>query len=182
MSDRAAFESVFRTHVGAVHAYALRRSDATTADEVVADTFLVCWRRFDRVPDDALPWLYGVARRCLANRLRAGRREQARTTRAVAPAADPTADAYEQRARAREVLAALAELPAKEREALELCAWEGLAPADAARVVGCTAAALRVRLHRARRRLAARLDGTPAPDLKGGRMNRVDRLVADVNP
>ena len=161
MSDRAAFEAVFREHVGAVHAYALRRSDAATADEVVADTFLVCWRRFDRVPDDALPWLYAVARRCLANRLRAGRREQARTGPAVATPADPTADAYEQRARTREVLAALAELPPKEREALQLCAWEGLSPAAAARVAGCTAAAFRVRLHRARRRLSVALDVAP---------------------
>jgi RNA polymerase sigma-70 factor, ECF subfamily len=166
VSDRAAFESVFRAHVGAVHAYALRRSDAATADEVVADTFLVCWRRFDRVPEDALPWLYAVARRCLANRLRAGRREQARTAPPPSASGDQTADTYEQRARAREVLAALAELPPKEREALQLCAWEGLAPADAARVVGCTATAFRVRLHRARRRLTATLDATPARDLK----------------
>jgi RNA polymerase sigma-70 factor, ECF subfamily len=125
VSDRAAFESVFRAHVGAVHAYALRRSDAATADEVVADTFLVCWRRFDRVPEDALPWLYAVARRCLANRLRAGRRTQVRSTPPPSASGDQTVDTYEQRARAREVLAALAELPPKEREALQLCAWEG---------------------------------------------------------
>jgi len=166
VSDPAAFESVFRAHAGAVHAYALRRSDGATADEVVADTFLVCWRRFDRVPDDVLPWLYAVARRCLANRLRAGRRAQARMAPVAATAADPTADTYEQRAHAREVLAALADLPAKEREALQLCAWEGLPPADAARVVGCTAAAFRVRLHRARRRVAAALDANPASDFK----------------
>jgi RNA polymerase sigma-70 factor, ECF subfamily len=166
VSDRAAFESVFRAHVGAVHAYALRRSDAATADEVVADTFLVCWRRFDRVPEDALPWLYAVARRCLANRLRAGRRTQVRSTPPPSASGDQTVDTYEQRARAREVLAALAELPPKEREALQLCAWEGLAPAEAARVVGCTATAFRVRLHRARRRLAATLDATPTRDLK----------------
>jgi len=166
VSERAAFESVFRAHVGAVHAYALRRSDAATADEVVADTFLVCWRRFDRVPDDVLPWLYAVARRCLANRLRAGRREQARTAPAPAPPGDPTADAYEQRARAREVLQALADLPPKEREALQLCAWEGLSPADAAKVAGCTGAAFRVRLHRARRRLSARLGTAPMRGLE----------------
>jgi RNA polymerase sigma-70 factor (ECF subfamily) len=166
VSDRTAFEALFRAHVGAVHAYALRRSDAATADEVVADTFLVCWRRFDRVPEDALPWLYGVARRCLANRLRAGRREHMRIAPAAASAAAPTAEVFEQRAHAREVLAALAELPAKEREALQLCAWEGLSPAEGARVVGCTAATFRVRLHRARRRLTAALDTTPAGDLK----------------
>jgi RNA polymerase sigma factor (sigma-70 family) len=163
MDDRAAFEALFRAHVGAVHAYALRRTDAATADEVVADTFLVCWRRFDRVPDEPLPWLYAVARRCLANRLRAARRERART--APPPGAAPAAaDAYEQRAAARDVLAALAALPAKEREALQLCAWEGLTPAVAARVAGCTAPAFRVRLHRARRRLAAQLQTNPRSD------------------
>jgi RNA polymerase sigma-70 factor, ECF subfamily len=161
VNDRAAFEALYRAHVGAVHAYALRRSDALTADEVVADTFLVCWRRFDRVPEPALPWLYAVARRCLANRLRGERRERARVAPAMAMALDPTGDAYEQRTRARDVLAALAQLPPKEREALQLCAWEGLAPADAARVAGCTAAVFRVRLHRGRRRLAAALEPTP---------------------
>jgi RNA polymerase sigma-70 factor, ECF subfamily len=165
VSDRAAFEAVFREHVGAVHAYALRRSDATIADEVVADTFMVCWRRFDRVPDNALPWLYAVARRCLANRLRAARRELTRRSPAVATPADATADAYEQRARARDVLTALARLPPKEREALQLCAWEGLSPTEAARAAGCTAPAFRVRLHRARRRLAAALDAPPVSPL-----------------
>jgi RNA polymerase sigma factor (sigma-70 family) len=166
VSDRAAFEALFRTYVGAVHAYALRRSDATTADEVVADTFLVCWRRFDRVPEDVLPWLYAVARRCLANRLRAGRRELARTAPEAVMAFDSTADTYEQRARARDVLAALAELPAKEREALQLCAWEGLTPLQAARVAGCSPSAFRVRLHRARRRLVAALDAAPVSRLE----------------
>jgi RNA polymerase sigma-70 factor, ECF subfamily len=161
-SDRTAFEALFRTHVGAVHAYALRRSDPATADDVVADTFLVCWRKFDRVPEEPLPWLYAVARRCLANRLRAVRRERARAVPASAHPLDPTADTYEQRSHARDVLAALAQLPPKEREALQLCAWEGLSPSDAARVAGCTAAAFRVRLHRGRRRLAAALDPNPA--------------------
>jgi RNA polymerase sigma factor (sigma-70 family) len=166
MSDRAAFEALFRAHVAAVHAYALRRSDATTADEVVADTFLVCWRRFDRVPEDPLPWLYAVARRCLANRRRTSRRQLARTAPVVAMPSNPTADTYEQRADVRRVLAARAQLPPKEREALQLSAWEGLSPADAARVAGCTVPAFRVRLHRARRRIEATLEATSvrAPD------------------
>ncbi len=151
--------------MGAVHAYALRRSDAATADEVVADTFLVCWRRFDRVPEDALPWLYAVARRCLANLLRAQRREHAMTAPTMALTPNPTTDTYEQRAGARDVLAALSQLPPKEREALRLCAWEGLSPSAAARVAGCTASTFRVRLHRARRRLAAALDAAPVRGL-----------------
>jgi RNA polymerase sigma-70 factor, ECF subfamily len=70
-SDEARrFEELFRSNYRAVLAYALRRADPETADEVVADTFLVCWRRLDEVPARALPWLLGVARRCLANRRR----------------------------------------------------------------------------------------------------------------
>jgi RNA polymerase sigma-70 factor (ECF subfamily) len=167
MSADADFDALFRAHVGAIHAYALRRSDPATADEVVADTFLVCWRRLDRVPGEPLPWLYGVARRCLANRIRAERREQARR-RSVAgwlPLDPPpgTSELYEQRARSREVLVALSQLPPREREALQLCAWEGLGPSEAARAAGCTGATFRVRLHRARRRLAALLDAPPEP-------------------
>jgi RNA polymerase sigma-70 factor (ECF subfamily) len=173
MSADAEFDALFRAHVGAVHAYALRRSDPATADDVVADTFLVCWRRLDRVPDTPLPWLYGVARRCLANRMRAERRQRDRQRSARALAVDPapgTVEVFEQRARTREVLAALSQLPQREREALQLCAWEGLDPSDAAVAAGCSGATLRVRLHRARRRMAALLDAPaePSPGLQPG--------------
>nr|WP_275406742.1 sigma factor-like helix-turn-helix DNA-binding protein [Actinomadura bangladeshensis] len=61
-----------------------------------------------------------------------------------------------------QALAALRTLSAKEVEAVTLTAWHGLAPAEAARVAGCSRAALLVRLHRGRRRLAAALDETGA--------------------
>ena len=61
-----AFEELFATHYWAVRGYVLRRCRASVADDVLADTFLVAWRRFDSVPDDPLPWLLGVARRLLA--------------------------------------------------------------------------------------------------------------------
>ena len=48
--------------------------------------FLTAWRRFDRVPDDALPWLLGVARRVLANARRSAAR---RPALAVAASAGP---------------------------------------------------------------------------------------------
>jgi RNA polymerase sigma-70 factor (ECF subfamily) len=156
MSDAEAFERLFRAHVASVHAFALRRSDPETADEVVADTFLVCWRRLHRVPDDPLPWLYAVARRCLANRLR--KRSRTHHGAIPVPPALSAADSAERRGELREVLAALTRLSAKDREALRLCAWEGLNASDAAIVAGCTAPTMRVRVHRARRRLAALLD------------------------
>jgi RNA polymerase sigma-70 factor (ECF subfamily) len=54
------FEGLFRATYPAVRAYALRRSAPEAAKDVVAETFLVAWRRLDEVPEDALPWLYGT--------------------------------------------------------------------------------------------------------------------------
>jgi RNA polymerase sigma-70 factor, ECF subfamily len=76
-----------------VLAHALRRTDAGAAHDAVAETFLVAWRRFDEVPRDPLPWLYGVARRVLADQRRAGRRRASLQGRAgsVAPSTPPPA-------------------------------------------------------------------------------------------
>lgn len=168
MTDTERFESLFRAHRRAVLGYVLRRTDPTTAEEVVADTFLVCWRRLEVVPGDALPWLLGVARRCLANRRRAATRSGALLDRVrAAPAPAGGRDPGELLDARDTVRLAFAELPESDREVLRLAAWEELEPAAAARALGCTRAAYRVRLHRARRRLAARLaaaEGTTCPN------------------
>ena len=67
---QARFEGLFRSEADLVRAYALRRADPTVADDVVAETFLVAWRRLDDVPEAPRSWLLGVARRVLANRRR----------------------------------------------------------------------------------------------------------------
>jgi RNA polymerase sigma factor (sigma-70 family) len=153
MTASARFEVLFRSHYVDVHRYLVRRTDAATAEDVANETFTVCWRRLDVVPDPALPWLYGVARKCLANR----RRAEARRARVGDPplrGRDPADELAERDA----ILRAFAALGERDREALRLVAWEGLPLADAARVAGTTRAAFATRLHRARRRLAAELD------------------------
>jgi RNA polymerase sigma-70 factor (ECF subfamily) len=165
---RARFERLYDAHYAAVLAYALRRTGPTMAHDVAADTFLVAWRRFDVVPVDAAPWLYGVARRVLANERRAENRRAALAERMRAmPARQPIDDPGD---RAALLEAALARLPERDREALALVAWEGLSTAQAARAMGCAPTAMRVRLHRARRRLARALDdvgssGAPNPPI-----------------
>ena len=163
MTDSERFEALFRAHRPQVLAYARRRVDDATAEDVVADAFLVCWRRLDEVPQEPLPWLLGVARRCLANRVRGDARRVALAERAthahVAPGGRDPAETLGERER---VLAAFAGLSERDREVLALVAWEGLDVTDAATAMGCSKTALKVRLHRARRRLAARL-ATPQP-------------------
>lgn len=161
MSASETFERLYREHAGTIKAYALRRvGSEQAADEIVSDVFLVVWRRLEVVPDDALPWLLGVARNALANRRRAQRRGVALRTRiagaeqrACAVPPDP-GDLVD---RASPVLAALAALSDRDRELLLLVAWEGLGPAQLAPVLGISHTAAKVRLHRARRRLAAAL-------------------------
>jgi RNA polymerase sigma-70 factor (ECF subfamily) len=156
--ERARFERLFAAHYAAVVKYAVRRVGAAAADEVAAETFLVAWRRLDRVPDDALAWLYATARRVIANehrrRARADRLDDRVAAQPPATPADP-GDTVPDGLRIRAALAALSE---RDREALRLTEWEQLTAAQAARVVGCTAATFTVRLHRARRRLARVLD------------------------
>jgi RNA polymerase sigma-70 factor (ECF subfamily) len=159
---RERFERTFDLHFRAVFAYALRRASRAEAEDAVAETFLVAWRRLDELPSNAKPWLLGVARRVLANQRRAATRRAALTERlAREPRATPQTLARSP------CLEALARLSDADRELLLLIAWEGLSTEEAAVSLGCSRTAAKVRLHRARRRLRAELErpepgeGTP---------------------
>jgi RNA polymerase sigma-70 factor (ECF subfamily) len=116
---------------------------------VLAETLLVCWRRLDQVPEHALPWVYGVARNCLANIQRGDRRQvrlAARITVVDPPdRATPDPDEPDER-----VAAALAAMRADEADLLRLWAWEQLGPSEIAAVLGISPNAASIRLHRAR--------------------------------
>jgi RNA polymerase sigma-70 factor (ECF subfamily) len=83
---RLRFELLYAKYAPAVKAYVLRRAEASVADDVVAEVFVVCWRRFEEVPVDPLPWLLGVARRVLSTQRRGERRRGALQERLVGEA------------------------------------------------------------------------------------------------
>lgn len=157
--DSERFERLYRAHYAELLRYAARRVDREAAREVVADSFLVAWRRLGEIPADASrAWLYAVARRVLSNELRSGQRRERLATRVQAhtPLDSLTSgDIAQQIADRDEVRALLDQLPAAAREALELIEWDGLSVSEAAQVVGCSVGAFRVRLHRARHRLVS---------------------------
>jgi RNA polymerase sigma-70 factor (ECF subfamily) len=159
--DREArFRRVCDAHTAAVLAYALRRTSREDAADVVAETFLVAWRRLDDVDErTALPWLYGVARRVLLSQQRAARRQLAIAERFAAGLPEVSETTFG----SPRVLEALSALSETEREVLLLTAWEELSGADAAKVLGCSATAYRIRLHRARKRLRERLEDRVQP-------------------
>lgn len=155
-SRDARFEDLYRRHVAAIAAYALRRVSREAAEDVVAETFLVAWRRLEEVPEPALPWLFGVARGTLANHHRSSRRREALAERLRVELGEVTVAPVEKR-----LLEGLLTLSIDDRELLLLTSWEGLSAGEAAEVLGCSAVACRIRLHRARKRLAAALDSLP---------------------
>ena len=157
MERRVRFELLYGEHAPAVKAYVLRRAQASVADDLVAEVFMVCWRRLDELPAEPLPWLLGVARRVLSTQRRGERRR-----RRAAPAAR----------RERRTAVGLPRIgsgagggPAQgtraaQRDRSRNPAADRLGGAlsdQAAAVLGVKAATVRVRLHRARRRLARAL-------------------------
>src|SRR5918997_1851167 len=145
------FHAIYRRHHTAVVAYARRRVAADAVDDVVAETFLVCWRKLRSVPEEPLPWLYAVARRTLANQRRAAARQ---TPRALVEASEEPVLFEGDPA----LGAAFSQLSERDQEVLRLVAWEGLSLREAATVLGCSAVACRVRFHRAKRCLAEQLE------------------------
>ena len=150
---------MFRENYTAVRGYALRRAPAEIAQEAVADAFLVAWRRLDEVPADPLPWLFETTRRTLANQRRSAGRGEALAARAAGSfTGSASGDLAEAAGDAEIVRLALGRLSERDRETLMLVAWDGLEGARAAQAAGCSRTAFAVRLHRARRRLAAELE------------------------
>ncbi|MFI7421933.1 RNA polymerase sigma factor [Nonomuraea sp. NPDC049684] len=141
-----------------VWAYVVSRAGRQVADEVVSETFAIAWRRLDDVPEPPLPWLLGVARNLLRDDARSRARRDALAAELSSWTEDGRPDVAEQVTERLGVLRALAELHEDDREVLMLVAWHGLSPKEGARVVGCSSAAFRVRLHRARKRLARAME------------------------
>lgn len=158
--DSQRFTSMYDECRQRVWAYVVSRAGRQVADEVVSETFAIAWRRLEDVPEPALPWLLGVARNVLRDNIRAEVRRDAINAELRTWIED---DVAEQVAERLGVLKALTELSEDDRELLILTAWQGLSPRDAARVVGCSPTAFRVRLHRARKRLRQEMDTAAYP-------------------
>jgi RNA polymerase sigma factor (sigma-70 family) len=159
--EESVFQRTYAMHHRRVLAYCARRASRADAWDAAAEVFLVAWRRLDQVPspDDALPWLLGVARRVLANQRRTeGRRR--RLIERVAATGDGVFwpdDIVVRDEEAAHVLDALSRLRSIDREILQLALWEELNPSEIAEVLEISRAAVDQRFSRAKRRLAGEL-------------------------
>jgi len=170
-TEQRTFDAFVREVAEPVRRYLARRTDPDTAEEAFAETLLVCWRRVDDLPADPLPWVYVVARNCLANAERSRRRRDRLVHRlrsveppAVVPGPDEATgnDA---------VHAAMAGLRPADAEVLRLWAWEQLTTSEIAGVLKISENAAAIRLHRAKRRVRDQLGkpGTGTGHIEGER-------------
>ncbi|MFH9133694.1 RNA polymerase sigma factor [Streptomyces sp. NPDC017524] len=154
------FAEVYRDHRGAIEAYAARRVHPDRVADVVADVFLTAWRRMEDIGDtDELPWLYGVARRTLANDRRSQRRQLSLTELLAAQPASFDSEHADSVIAVADLAKAFGLLKEEDQEILRLAIWENLSVSGQARALECSMAAARVRLFRARKRLKKILHG-----------------------
>ncbi len=159
------FGALFDRHAPAISRYIARRLGPDAADDLIAETFLVAFRRrgrYDAAHADARPWLYGIATRLVARH----RRDEVRFFGAIArtgadPAAEPVADRVTDRiaarAASRELAAAVAGLSQAQRDVLLVAS--GLGYEEAALALGVPAGTVSSRLARARRKVREALGG-----------------------
>ncbi|UUU31203.1 RNA polymerase sigma factor [Streptomyces sp. CA-210063] len=165
--DREAFAEVYDAYARAVYNHAYRLTgDWSTAEEVMADTFLDAWRTREQLEPDGgtlKPWLLGMATNKARNANRGLGRRLAFLARRPAP--DPVADFADETAgrlddarRLAAVRQVYGRLRRGEREVLALCVWSGLDYAQAAEALGVPVGTVRSRLSRARARLSRLTD------------------------
>lgn len=169
--DDSRFEALYEAHHRAVSNYCDRRMAAADAPDAVAEVFAIAWRRFDDIPDPALPWLYGVARKVVSHHWRGASRsrrlaEKAKAVRAL-PASSPESEAVAG-VEHQLVREAVMQLRPIDREVLLLSAWEGLTHGEIATVLECSVAAIDKRMTRAKARLARRYEAIAGAAQDGG--------------
>jgi RNA polymerase sigma-70 factor (ECF subfamily) len=164
------FAVLFDRHAPHIYRYLARRAGRQVADDLVAETFLTAFAKRDRYDighPDARPWLYGIATNLVGQQ----RRDEARQYRILqAAAAEPEVPGHAERVAAdvtaqaiRTLLdAALAALPAGDRDVLLLIAWEQLTYKEVSQALAIPVGTVRSRLHRARTKVREALAGTDA--------------------
>ena len=154
----ARFAAIYESFLRRLYGYSIRRTTPDRVDDVVAETFLIAWRRIDDVPsgDEALLWLYGVAYKVLGNQWRGHTRRQKLEDRLSAVGITPVSSVEDYLIageESRQALQAVSRLKRTDQEILKLAMWEEMAHQDIALVLGIRPGAVKQRLYEARKNL-----------------------------
>lgn len=154
MTAQTEFAQLFQTQYDDLHRYVRRRADPSAVEDIVEDTFLAAWRRFDELPEDVRPWLFRTARNVMMNADRSRNRHAALAVRIGEHTPEHVPDSADEVDQRIDLVRAWRRLAPADQEVLALHVWEDLSPKDAAVVLGCSRPAYLMRLSRARARLA----------------------------
>ena len=178
--DVGRFGEIFDRHAQAIFRFLGRRIGPDDAGDLLSEVFLAAFEarmRYDRDRPSALPWLYGIASNLLNKHYR-HRASELRVLERMLVQSDPhdhaesVAASVDAQVQLRAVAKLLEELPAGERDALLLYAWEDLTYAEVAGALGVPTGTVRSRLNRVRQRLRAATD-----EIDEVRSVRPDRLA-----
>jgi RNA polymerase sigma factor (sigma-70 family) len=170
-SEDETFRSMFELRYPSIYSYVLRRLGPSSNDvvDVTSQIFAVAWSRRGKIPaaPGDLPWLYGVARKIVSRHWRTVQRRQRLDDRLTHEAKVPREGTTVPDPEVLRVREAIDHLSPKDQEVLKLVFWEGLSHAEAGEVLGCSANAVAIRLHKARQRLRDRLDSSATTEPHG---------------
>lgn len=157
--DDQSFRLAFNQNYRDILAYALRRSSTADADDIAAETFTIAWRKWASAPPDAIrPWLFGIARKVLANVRRGVHRRDRLSAKITSLSShSPPDGSYGQHADVDQVMASI---PFGDQEIIRLHCWEDLSISEIAVVLNCSPNAASLRLYRAKQRLEHALSMT----------------------
>jgi RNA polymerase sigma factor (sigma-70 family) len=147
------FEEFYEDTIDAVTSYVLRRCDSSGAQDVISETYVIAWRKHAHTAPNPIGYLLLTARRVLDRTRRGQASRQVTAERLYRLMSHSGPSAEDVALRRREIADALAALAEVDREALLLTAWDGLSSAEAGDVLGLSAGAVRIRVHRARQHL-----------------------------
>lgn len=164
------FALLYDRHAPEIYRYIARRLGEGVAEDILAETFLIAFRRrgrYDPARASARPWLYGIAAKLIGGH----RRSEVRALRAVARSGGAPRDLVgeswsersDERIAAQAPLAgALGALSPGDRHVLLLVAWADLSYQEVSEALRIPLGTVRSRLNRARRKVRTALMADPA--------------------
>lgn len=167
---KAELIALFEAHFADIWRFARRRCHSSQdADDATAETFAIAWRRCGAIPpENARPWLFGVARKVLANQRRISERQEQVAVRLAEEQSSATSAGLSPQegllsGTPHAIRDALGRLSPDDRELLIMRAWDGFSVTEMAVILGCSANAISLRLFKARRQLAHELGVEQGP-------------------
>lgn len=151
----AIFSQIFERHAAPLSSYFHRRLDSADAEDALAETFRIAFeKRESFAPASSVRnWLYGIASRLILKRKRQYARHLVAMQRLSPLSGDLGSRGADESMTFNAVLLALTKIPAGERDALLLVAWDGLSYEEVAVVQSVPVGTIRSRISRARARV-----------------------------